>query len=52
MLKEYWITLRLIIHAYDREEAIDIASYISDLVENPQHNIYRTTSDGFELEEA
>ena len=52
MLKEYWITMHFVIHAHDHDEAVDIARYISDVVENPEHNIYKTTSDGFELEEA
>jgi hypothetical protein len=44
--------MNLVIHARDKEEAIDIAHYIANLLENPEHNIYKTTCDGFELEEA
>ena len=51
-MKEYWITMNLVIHAHDKEEAIDIARYIADLLENPAYNIYKTICDGFELEEA
>ena len=52
MLKEYWITMHFVIHAHDKEEAIEITEYIGDVVENPQFNIYKTKCDGFELEEA
>jgi hypothetical protein len=44
--------MNLVIHAHDKEEAIDIARYIADLLENPAYNIYKTICDGFELEEA